>query len=349
MMKTGNITIKDIARKLGISTSTVSRAIRGVPEVSPITRKQVLELAKKWEYEPNQIAQSLVQKKTRMIGVVVPTLTDLFFSTVISGIEEMAVLSGYRVMVCNTGEDADKEIEAVNTLLNCRVDGILISLTKNTKSFAHIDRIKKRKVSLVLFDRVSEQVAATKVVVDDRMGAFTATKYLIESEHKNIAFIGGPENTNIFKQRKRGYLDALLEYGFEKNIALIASTDLSKGSGSIAIRKIAQNNPLPDAIFAASDFLAIEVIHELVKLGWQVPEQISVIGFGGTEISKLILPQLTTIEQPAFEMGKTAMRLALSQLLYDAVSYQPELVSLATQLVIRGSSMSRNIQEVECM
>ena len=220
-MKNTEATIRDIAIKLNISISTVSRALRGVADVNPATKKAVEEMAKRLNYEPNRVAQSLRIKRTNTLGIIVPEIALHFFSSAISGIQEEASRHGYSIMICQSLESYETEKQNVHMLASNRVDGMLISMSSETDDFRHIQQLVDKDIPVVLFDRVSESLPVSKVVVDDHDGAFKAVEHLVKTGCKRIAYIGGPTSFYISNQRKKGYLDALQQYGMGDNDQLI--------------------------------------------------------------------------------------------------------------------------------
>ncbi|NMC42105.1 MAG: LacI family transcriptional regulator, partial [Bacteroidales bacterium] len=215
MHKRGQVTIKDIARELGISPSTVSKALKGHPDIAAETKKAVNDLVQKWHYKPDPIALSLKIGQSKTIGVIVPEIVHYFFSTVISGIEDEVYDTGYQVMFCQSNETYEREIRAVETLLSGRVDGILVSMAKTTFEFGHFRKILDDGVPLVFFDRVCEEIETDRVIVDDEKGAYDAVNHLIKTGCRNIIHLAGPANLKIGQERKEGYIRAVTGAGLE--------------------------------------------------------------------------------------------------------------------------------------
>jgi DNA-binding LacI/PurR family transcriptional regulator len=337
-MKKGPVTIRDIALKLNISTSTVSRALRGIPEVNKETKAAVLQLAKKLNYEPNQIAQSLRNKKTKTIGVVVPDLVTHFFSSNISGIQEVAAKHGYNVMICQSNESLQTEISNIHALVAGRVAGLLISLSRETSTYDHLKSLSDRNIPLVFFDRVCEAFNTTNIKVDDHDGAFKATEHLIRQGCKRIAHLSGPKELSISKSRLQGYLDALQKNNMDVKEELIIHSRLQKED------VIAQTNYLldlpdaPDALFAINDPVAIQAMLVMQERGINIPEEVAIVGFTNEPSSALIKPSLTTLAQPAYQMGKIAASHIISQI-NDPDQFTPQTIVLSTELIIRNSSL----------
>ncbi|MDH5400619.1 MAG: LacI family transcriptional regulator, partial [Cyclobacteriaceae bacterium] len=253
-MKGSQVTIKDIARELNISPSTVSRALKDHPDISNDTKKAVTDLAAKWNYQPNTIAMGLRQNKTNTIGVIIPELVHFFFSTVISGIEDVAYSGGYSVIVSQSGENLEREALDIQTMFNHRVDGILMSVTKETDHFEHIGAIFDRGMPMVFFDRVIDSIACSKVVVDDFEGGYQATAHLIKQGYTRIAHLAGPEKLHIARQRLAGYKKALMDHGLGIDESMIFFEDF-RGDEScareITLEMLDKRNP-PQAIFETS-------------------------------------------------------------------------------------------------
>lgn len=330
-------TIRDIAIKLNISVSTVSRAIRDMPEVKKETRILVLEMAKKLDYEPNKIAQGLRIKKTNTIGVIIPAVTLHFFSSVISGIQETANKLGYNVMFCQSNESFETEKANIQTLLSSRVDGLLISLSRETNTMDHLNTLQKKNIPLVFFDRVFDKAGTSKVMVDDYEGAYNAVQYLLKSGCKKIAYLGGPKNLSISIQRHKGYEAALRDNKIVPDPELFYNCEHLDEDASANTEKILSVKNPPDAIFCFNDPIAILCMQSIKKKGFTIPDQISVIGFTNEPISALIEPSLTTVSQPSYEMGKTATKLIIDQI-ESKEDVKEEVKVLKTSLIIRNST-----------
>lgn len=339
-MKKGPVTIRDIALKLNISISTVSRALRGVPEVNPETKKAVLEMAKKLHYEPNYVAQSLRKNKTNTLGIIVPDLVTHFFSSNISGIQEMAARNGYNVMICQSNESLETEISNINTLVGSRVDGLLISLSRETNTYEHLEFLVERSIPLVLFDRIYEKLKTTKITVDDHDGAFNATEHLIRQGCKRIAHLSGPPELSISKNRLQGYLDALKANNVEVKEELIIHSSLAKEDVIDQTQRLLNMPEPPDALFAINDPVAIQAMLVLEEKGVRIPEEVAVVGFTNEPASALIKPSLTTVAQPAYQMGQIAASHILTQI-NQPDDFIPQNIILNTHLIIRSSSQKR--------
>jgi len=337
-MNKENVTIKDIARELQISPSTVSRALKDHPDISPETKKLVNNLADRWNYRPNPIALSLKGGKSRTLGIIVPEIIHYFFSSVISGIEDYADENNYNVMICQSNEEYEKELNSIQTLVNSRVDGILISISKLTRNMEHFHQLKERNIPLVFFDRISEEVESDRVIVDDSEGAYMATKHLILEGRKRIVHLSGPPNLAITKGRIEGYIKALNE--FQCNVAEenIVKCDQMKEAEWI-VPSLMNRTPPPDAFFCVNDFTAAQTLNIVKKLGFNVPGDVAIVGFTNGQLSGLTDPGLTTIDQHGYEMGREAARLMLERITERKRPYQTRVIK--TELVVRGSSVRK--------
>lgn len=331
------ITIKDIARMLGISVSTVSRALKDHPDISQETKDKVNEVAKKMNYRPNALALGLKSNRSNTIGVIIPEVVHFFFSSVMSGIEDLAYEAGFNVMLCQTNEMYEREVMVTQALLDHHVDGVLISVAKSTVKFDHLTRFNNNKTPVVFFDRICPYISADSVTVDDLKGAYLATSHLISTGCKNIVHLAAPENLLIGKLRKDGYVQALQEnniYADPSHIYLCDTPDKVQGK----FERMMQKHPKPDGIFAVNDSTAIAMIQTLQKAGIRVPEDIAVCGFGDGPLATIICPALTTIEQNGYEIGFEATRFLLERITntYKSPSFRKKVLN--PELKIREST-----------
>ncbi len=336
-MSGGQITIKDIARQLGVSPSTVSRALKDHPDISVSTKKAINDLAEKLNYSPDPIALSLKSRKSNIIGVIVPEIVHYFFSTVIHGIEDIANLSGYNVMICESAESFDREVKNIDALLSSRVDGILISLTKETRIFNHFLKVQNAGIPLVFFDRVPNDIDTDKVIVDDESGSFQAVDHLIKIGCKRIVHLSAPEHLEISKNRKNGYLRALRTHNIHVDPNLIIKCDAIDEAKKI-VPELLSKSPRPDGFFAVNDLTAAETLKIVKKYGYRVPEDIAIIGFTNGQIAMLTDPALSSVEQHGREIGENAARLLIDRLTKKE-SYPSITKVIETQLVKRESSL----------
>lgn len=340
-MKSHQITIKDIARILEISPSTVSRALKDHPDISPETKKLVQSFAEKVKYRPNTLALSLRSSKTFTIGVVIPEIVHHFFSSVISGIEDVAYAAGYKVMICQSNENDAREAINIQALLDNQVDGILISVSKTTHNSDQFARIVENNTPLVFFDRVCEEIESDRVIADDREGARIATTHLIEQGCKRILMLGSPLHMLIGKRRLEGYKDALEQHQltFDEALTLRCDTrdDVQK-QGNIILKQA----PGIDGIFAVNDSTAIAAMQLLLRNGYHIPEQIKVIGFGDGPNATIAYPTLSTVEQKGYEIGKQATTLLLDRINNPENDEAFHTRILTPELKVRESTTSKN-------
>ncbi len=336
-MKSSQVTIKDIARELGISPSTVSRALKDHPDISPKTRKAVKELAKKLHYEPNAIALSLRSKSSSTIGVIIPQIVHFFFSSVISGIEEIAYESDYNVIICQSNEDFEKEKSIIHTLMSKRVDGILASVSKTTTNFDHFLELIESNIPVVFYDRVLNIPHTDRVMVDDFAGAYKATEHLIKRGCRRIAHLATSQDLFIGKNRKGGYLQALKDNNIEVNDEIILRCDTDKHAQKCIPYLLTLQNRI-DGIFAVNDLTAITAMSIIKRSGYKIPEDIAVAGFSNSVYSSMTDPPLTTVEQQGFEMGRQAAKLLFDRIISDEI-IDARAVQIKTDLIVRGSSL----------
>jgi LacI family transcriptional regulator len=345
-MKYTNITIKDIARELGISPSTVSRALKDHPDISKETKKAVNELAEKLNYEPNTVALNLRKKKTNTIGVIIPELVHFFFSTVISGIEDVAYDAGYNVILAQSNESLEREKTDLKALYNSRVDGMIMSISRETTQYDHIESIIAKGVPIVFYDRMYPSETTSKVIVDDYAGSKEAVNHLIEQGCKRIAHIQAAPNLNIAADRLRGHRDALAEHKLPFPANYIEQCPQGTvESGFHAMKNLLALPQRPDGIFANNDVLAMGAMQAIKKAGLRIPEDIAVVGFSNWFYSSIIEPPLSSVDQPGFLMGQEAAKLLLRQIEVkdkdDEAVVLPETKVLKTKLIIRESSLRK--------
>lgn len=337
-MKKHQTTIIDIARELNVSKSTVSRALTGNPKVNANTRQAVLELADKMDYQRNMLAIGLVTKKSFTIGIIVPEFTSSFFSQIIIGAQEIATKNGYNVIISQSNESYETEVANTKVMLANRIDGLMISLTKETRNFDHLKIFQRTGIPLVFFNRVCNEIPVPKVVVNDYEGAFQAVEHLIQTGKKRIAHLAGPDSLLISQKRLNGYLAALKKHNLPALPELIISYDLSITKVKIYVKYLLELEEPPDALFTVNDPAALEAIQIIKKKGLRIPEDISVVGFSNDYASSLIVPSLTTVAQPVLEMGRTAVELLLEQMDKDMSEWKAITRVLNTTLIIRDSS-----------
>ncbi|NQU51213.1 MAG: LacI family DNA-binding transcriptional regulator [Bacteroidetes bacterium] len=331
-------TIHDIAKRLNISASTVSRALNNNPIISEATRNRIKKTADEMGYRPNILAANFRTKRTNTIGVIVPLINRHFFSSVVSGIEDVAYKNGFAVTISQSNDNFEKEDKIAHTFFANRVDGLIVSIGMETTTFDHLKLFSDRNIPLVFFDRVVDEIEAHKIVIDDFGGGYLVTKHLIEQGAKKIAHIGGPLNLKIYKNRQEGYCKALKESGIEIDESLIINNSLTRADGTRAIQKLTKNNDWPDAIFCANDLSALSVIIYLQKNGIKVPEDILVIGFSNEPFSELVTPSISTVKQPGFSMGKKAAELIINQINNTTGKPEFETITMPSEIIERSSS-----------
>ncbi len=332
-------TIHDIAKKLNISASTVSRALNDNPLISEATRNKIKKAAEEMGYRPNVMAANFRTKRTNTIGVIVPLINRHFFSSVISGIEDIAYQQGFAVTISQSNDNFEKEDKIAHTLFANRVDGLILSIAMETKTYDHLRLFSDRNIPLVFFDRVVDEIDAYKIVVDDFGAAYKATKHLIDQGRKHIAMIGGPLNLAIYKNRQDGYCKALKDAELEFDNLVVVNNSLNREDGVKAIEKLLKLPNKPDAIFCANDTTALSSIIHLQQKGYKVPDDIAIVGFSNEPFSEVVTPSISTIKQPGYEIGQKAAELIISQILKKEVKSGFETITMPTELVVRKSSV----------
>ncbi|MEP6465827.1 MAG: LacI family DNA-binding transcriptional regulator [Parafilimonas sp.] len=339
-------TILSIANELNITAATVSRALQDHPSISHSTKQSVLKVAAKLNYKRNRVASSLRSGKTFMIGVIIPSADTNFFGSVVHGIEKCANEKGYNVLLYQSNETHEHEIKGIETLLAAQVDGILVSVAKDTSDYVfYDDLIKKKKVPLVFFDRANDNIGISSVVVDDYKGAYIATENLIKNGYKNIAHVSGPQHLKIFIDRKRGYEDALKNYHYSLNDQFIYEGNISIESGKKAMHHFLSLKEKPDAVFAAEDFTALGVMKELKIHNIKIPDEFGVFGFANELFGEHISPTLSTIDQQTVTMGKESFELLLQIIENKNEDAVEKKIVLNPVLVLRESSQRKNIHQ----
>lgn len=334
-------TIMDIASALQISKSTVSRALQGHSDINVNTRKAVLDMAHQLDYQPNLLALGLAKSRSFTLGIIVPEFINSFFPYIIIGAQQVANPAGYHVIICQSNESLDTEIANTNVLMASRVDGVVASVTAETKSLDHFHKFQRAGIPLVMFNRICDGLDVSKVLVDDYDGAYRGVEHLIQQGCTRIAHLAGPQNLQVGKQRLQGYLDALRDYGLPVYDELIVYYNLTKVSAQAAARQLLELPTLPDSIFAVNDPAAIETILIAKSKGIKIPSELAIVGFSNEPTSALIEPGLTTLAQPLDEIGKTIVQLLLQEIESDDDVLVPRTEILKTQLIVRGSSLRK--------
>ena len=341
------VTLKQIAEKLNISITTVSKALKDYPDVSKKTRKLVRETASMLHYKPNSFAVNLRTKESKTIGLIIPEIVHHFFSSVIKGIISQAEKKGYLVITLQSNESYELEKQQIVLLLNKRVDGILISLANGTADYKHLTEIIENDTPLVMFDKIAKVVKCSKVIIDDRKAAYKATQYLIDIGCKRIAHFRGPLLPQNSIDRFLGYKQALLDNHIPYDPSLVyLLNNMSFEEGKFYANQLLQDHKDVDGIFINTDLVAIGAITEFNKQGVRVPEQINIVGFSNWFMASVISPSLTTINQPGFEMGKKAFKILYKQIRdkkeKKSIVYRDEI--LETNLVLRDSTKNQSFK-----
>lgn len=335
------VNLKTLAKELNLSISTVSRALRDSYEISIETKQKVLALAKELNYEPNPYASSLRKQVSKTIAVVIPEVANNFFSLAINGIEEIAQLKGYHVLIYLTHDCYLKERAIARHLVSGRVDGILMSVSSESNDFAHLAELKTKNIPMVFFDRVCEEMASANVTTDDYEGGHKATSHLIEKGCKRIAYLMIARNLSIGQKRMAGYRDALQQHGhsFEESLVINCSND--KEQNYQLIKNIITSENPPDGIFASVEHLAISSYYACKEQGLNIPGDIKIVSFSNLETAPLLNPSLTTITQPAYNIGKEAASILCKTLSKKNVnSEDDESVELKSELIERESTQN---------
>jgi Transcriptional regulators len=336
-MEKRQITLKDIAKALNLSPSTVSRAMQNHSVISEETRKMVQEYALEHKYKPNTLAMQLRTNRNNTIGVIVPEIVHHFFSTVLAGIQQEAESENYNLLFCHSNEDYEREVRSVGTLLDARVCGILASQSKSTAKFDHFQEIIDNNVHLVFFDRICTGINTDKVVVDDYAGAFNAVEYLVQTGCERIAFLGAHPSLPISNNRRMGYEDALRKHKLPVDKTFMKVCDTSELVGVI-VPEMLSGEKVPDAFFCINDEVGAYCVQTVKMHGYRVPQDISVCGFTNSYITEVTDPTLTTVDQHGFEMGRQAARLLINRV--EGKETKKGVVSrlIKTELVVRGST-----------
>jgi LacI family transcriptional regulator len=336
-MRSAQVTIKDIAEQLGISPSTVSRALKDHPDISKATKKAVKELAEKLEYEPNAVALSLLSSKSNNIGLIIPEIVHYFFSQVISGIEDVANDAGYHVIICQSNESYSREVKNVQALLSSRIEGLILSISKETRDTDHLIHLKKKNIPIVFFDRVPKDFQADHVIIDDFNGAYQAVKHLIDRGCRQIAHLGTSREIGIGKERYEGYIQALKDHRLSINERLVFDCD-TYNAARLITRKLLYGSTPVDGIFAVNDRTAIGALQTTKECGIRIPEEMAIVGFSNGIYSNMTDPPLTTVDQFGYKMGHQAACMLLNRL-FSREDYPPVKEVIKSELIVRGSTV----------
>lgn len=330
-------TIKNIADELKLSASTVSRALNDHPDIHTETKRLVNTLAKELGYRPNIMARNLKSSRSNQIGVIVPEIRHDFFANALSGIEEVAYQKGYTVILAQSNEDKNREEINLNSMYLHRVAGVIVSISQTTTNSAHFKKLLDKGVKMVFFDRVCNDLNVSTVHIDDLQSSYEVVKYLIKKGYKKIVHFAGPQNLEICKNRKLGYEKALNDSQSSYS-PIIIEGGMHESNGYAHIDKMFEMKINECAIFAVNDPVAVGAVKRLKEIGIKIPEQVGIVGFSNNPITEMISPQLTTVEQPAFEMGKRAAEILIKEIEEDDDNLAPSDLKLETKLIVRESA-----------
>jgi len=336
-------TIYDIAEKLNIAASSVSRALNNNKHVNDATRDLVLKTAAELNYKRNTLASNLRKGQSKTIGVIVPYINQNFFSNVIAGIEEATYRKDHNIIICQSNESQQKEIKCINTLINQHVDCIIISLSADNSDYKHLQTVIDNDIELIQFDRVADELETLKVINDNEQASLEAVSHLIEEGYTRIALLEGPQNLDIFRQRKKGYLSALKKYNIPVLDELIVENAWTKELGAAGTRQLLNLPQPPDAIFAStSDFSALGVLEVASAMGIKVPSELGICGYSNEAFTEITSPSITTIDQFSVYMGKTIANLYFQEMENNAhTDTIPKTISIKPKLIVRSSTRKK--------
>lgn len=336
-----DITIYDIAKGVGVSPTTVSRALNDHPAVNKKTKQRIYEIATQMGYRSNMFASNLRRQRTNTIGVIVPILNSSFQSSVMAGMEKVATEAGYNLIISQSMGTAEKEVANAKTMFNSRVDGLLVSLAHDTENIDHFEPFFKKGIPVLYYDRVAEHKQSTSIIIDNVQAAYKATTHLIEQGCKNIVHISGNLKINVYANRLKGYRYALIDHNLPFKESLVITNSLTEEDGIKAAGQILKMKPRPDGVFVSNDFCAVNCMKALKLAGISVPRDIAMVGFNNDPITRVVEPSLTTVDYPGYEMGEVAVRSLINYL--DALSdiSITNTVTLRSELIVRESSLRK--------
>ena len=340
-MQKKEITIYDLAERLNISATTVSRGLQDHPAINKKTKKRIADLAVELGYRSNKFASNLRKQKTNTIGVIVPRLNSLFMSSVLSGIEKILNNSGYNLIISQSFEHEAKEKANALTMFNSRVDGLIVSLAADTQDYSHFDMMISKAIPVIFFDRIAEGVGATKVVIDNFKAGYNATSHLIEQGCKSILHLTGNTARNVYRDRFEGYKRALLDHDLIFDPELYISNELTEQEVQKSIAEVLKRDKLPDGLFVTNDSSAAFALTLLKEAGLSVPEDIAIVGFNNDLISRVTEPAISTINYPGNEMGENIARILINHLDGQGDLSFTSTVVLDTELIVRASSLRK--------
>lgn len=332
------ITIKDIASSLDISPSTVSRALNDHPNISDETKALVAAKAKEMKYQANFIAAGLRTRKSNSIGILVPHITSSFFSAAINGIQKVVSENGYFTIICQSNENYHDEVDQIRSLISCKVEGIILSISSETRIYEHLETLQAYETPFVFFDRVAPGFDTPTVEANDFTGAYQAVEHLVKRGRKRIAHLGGPEELGISRRRYEGYLEALKTYDYVVNPMHAVFTEPEDSHHHIIEEMFGDPKKMPDALFTFSDELAVEAILKLKKMGLNVPRDVSVVGFGNSNLCEIVEPHLTSVTHEPAVMGEAAGELLFKVIQNRHIPPHQRNRKFDSRVIIRDSS-----------
>ena len=344
MFREKEVTIYDLAEKLNISIATVSRALKNDPVVSKKTRKKIFELAEKMGYRSNHFARNLRKQQTNTIGIMVHELNSNFITSVLAGVEKVTTEAGYDLIIAHSSESFAKEAANAKNLFHKRVDGLIASLSFDTKSLDHFRPFIEKGVPVVFFDRVEQNDVSTVVIIDNYKCGYRATQHLIEQGCKKIVHVTASLNRNVYSERYRGYRDALFDARIPFDESLLIVKDLTEMAGQEAAKQMLKMKPPPDGAFITNDFVAAVCMRTLKEHGISIPSDIAIVGFNNDAIGKLIEPPLTTINYPGRDMGEIVARNLISHLQGISKLQHTKTIIVNSDLIVRASSLKKEKQ-----
>lgn len=332
-----NVTIYDVAREANVSMATVSRVVNGNPNVKPATRKKVHDAIESLGYRPNAVARGLASKKTTTVGVIIPDISSIFFAELARGIEDIATMYNYNIILSNSDQNKEKELHLINTMLGKQVDGLVFMGGKITDD--HIREFKTSSVPIALAATVDESGETPAVNINYEQASYDATKLLLSHNNEQVAFVAGPEDTVINHQKLEGYKRAMKEHGHDAVDKWIVTGDYTYDSGIEAFDQLLEMEDRPSAVFVSADEMALGVIHGAQDKGMKVPEDIEVFGFDNTRLATMVRPTLSTVVQPMYDIGAVAMRLLTKYMNKEEVEEQN--VILPHRIIERNSTQQK--------
>ena len=341
MKPTKEVTIYDIAQKLALSSATISRGLQNHPAINKNTRKKIQDAAKELGYRHNNFASNLRKQKTNTIGVIVHELNSNFITSVLAGIEKITTEAGYDLIIAHSSESFQKEAANALNLFHKRVDGLIASLAFNTDGLEHYKPYEEKGIPVIFFDRVEENGESTKVIIDNYKCGYEATSHLVEQGCKRIALVTANLKRNVYAQRHKGYMDALSDHNLPYHKELVLIKDLSEQFGVEAALQMMKMKPMPDGVFITNDFSAAVCMQTLKEHGVRIPEDIAIVGFNNDAISKIVEPQLSTINYPGKDIGEIAARNLINHLKGIANIINTNTIVVRSELIIRKSSLKK--------